>query len=74
MMIEIQAALLVLKEWNQRPFATRRQIGVWRHWNEARAANDRPLSKVEVAKVKTYVRQHAPTGYFELFAEEMDRS
>ena len=74
MMIEIQAALLVLKEWNQRPFATRRQIGVWQHWKEETDINDRPLSEVEVATMKTYLRQHVPTSYFELFAEEIDRS
>ena len=72
-MTEIQAAFLVLKKWNQNPVATRRQIGVWKHWNEEKAANDRPLSAVEMATMKTYLRQHAPTSHFKLFAEEIER-
>jgi hypothetical protein len=69
MMIEIQAAFLVLKKWNQNPDATRREIGVWKHWNEETAANNRPLPEVEVATLKTFLRRNASTSYFDLFAE-----
>jgi hypothetical protein len=34
MMIELQAAYLMLKRWNQNPAATRRQIGIWQHWKQ----------------------------------------
>jgi hypothetical protein len=70
MMIELQATYFVLKKWNQNPAATKRQIGIWQHWKEATEDNDRPLTKVEVERMKTFLRQNAPTSYFSIFAQD----
>jgi hypothetical protein len=52
MMIEVQAAYFVLKRWNQNSAATKRQIGIWQHWKQETEDNDRPLSEVEVERMK----------------------
>ena len=67
MFIEVQATYLVLKRWNQNPAATRRQIGIWQHWKQETEDNDRPLSEVEVERMNAFLKQNAPTGYFEIF-------
>jgi hypothetical protein len=69
MFIEVQAAYFVLRRWNQNSAATKRQIGIWQHWKEEAEGNDRPLTKVEVEKMKAFLRRYAPTSYFEIFAE-----
>jgi hypothetical protein len=56
MMIEMQGAYFVLKRWNQNPAATKRQIGIWQHWKEEREDNDRPLTEVEVERMKAFLR------------------
>ena len=68
--IEVQATYLVLRKWNQNPGATKRQIGIWQHWTEETEDNHRPLAEVEVERMKAFLRQYAPTSYFEIFAEE----
>lgn len=73
MMIELQATYLALKSWRENPARTKRQIGIWRHWKETAASHDRPLSKVEVNRMKTFLRRNAPTSYFEIFADEKHR-
>lgn len=70
MMIELQAAYFILKRWNQNSAATKRTIGIWQHWKEESADNDRPLSEFEVERMKAFLRQNAPTSYFEIFTEE----
>jgi hypothetical protein len=70
MFIELQATYFILKRWNQNPAATKRQIGVWQHWKQEVEGNDRPLSEVNVKRMKTFLRQNAPTSYFEIFTEE----
>jgi hypothetical protein len=70
MMIELQAKYVALKRWNQNPAATKRQIGIWQHWKEETEDNDRPLSEVEVERMKAFLRQNAPTSYSEIFAKE----
>jgi hypothetical protein len=70
MLIELQAAALVLRKWNHNPTVTKRQIGIWQHWKEKTEDNDRPLSEVEMNRMKAFLRQYAPTTYFEIFAEE----
>lgn len=52
MMTEVQAAYLVLKKWNQNSAVTKRQIGIWQHWNEETEDNDRPLSDLEIERLK----------------------
>jgi hypothetical protein len=69
MMIELQATYFVLKKWNQNPTATKREIGIWQHWREETEDNDRPLTVVEVKRMKAFLRRYAPTSYFEIFAE-----
>jgi hypothetical protein len=54
----------------QNPAATKRQIGIWQHWREETEDNDRPLAEVEVERMKAFLRQYAPTSYFEIFAKE----
>jgi hypothetical protein len=70
MMIELQATYLVLKKWNQNSAATKQQIGIWQNWKQETVDNDRPLSEVEVQRMKGFLRQNAPASYFEIFAEE----
>jgi hypothetical protein len=70
MFIELQATYFVLKRWSQNPAATKRQIGIWQHWKEQAEDNDRPLAEVEVERMKAFLRQNAPTSYFEIFAED----
>ena len=70
MMIELQATYFALKRWNQNPTATRREIGSWQHWRQETEDNDRPLSEIEVERMKAFLRQNAPTSYFGIFAEE----
>ena len=70
MMIEVQAAYFVLKKWNQNSAATKQQIGIWQHWRQETEDNDRPLSEVEVERMKAFLRQNAPASYFEIFAAE----
>jgi hypothetical protein len=69
MFIELQAAFLVLKKWKQDSGATKRQIGIWHHWTQETEDNHRPLTKVEVERMKAFLRRYAPTSYFEIFAE-----
>jgi hypothetical protein len=70
MMIEVQAAYFVLKRWNQNSAATKRQIGIWQHWKQETEDNVRPLSEVEVERMKVFLRRNAPTSYSEIFARE----
>ena len=70
MFIEVQAAYFVLRRWNQNSAVTKRQIGIWQHWNEETEDNDRPLTEVEVERMKAFLRRNAPTSYFEIFTEE----
>jgi hypothetical protein len=70
MMIEVQATYLVLKRWSQNPAATKRQIGIWQHWTHGTADNDRPLTEVEVQRMKAFLMRNAPTSYFTLFAKD----
>jgi hypothetical protein len=70
MMIELQATYLVLKKWSQNSAATKRQIGIWQHWKEETEDNDRPLTEVEVERMKTFLRRNAPTSYFSIFAKD----
>jgi hypothetical protein len=70
MFIEVQAACFVLRRWNQDSTATKRQIGIWQHWKENTEDSDRPLLEVEVERMKAFLRQNAPTSYFEIFTEE----
>ena len=70
MMIAVQAAYFILKKWNQDPAATKRQIGIWQHWKQETESNDRPLTEVEAERMKAFLRQYAPTSYFEIFAKE----
>jgi hypothetical protein len=69
MMIEVQATYLVLRRWSQNFAATKRQIGIWQHWKEETEDNHRPLTKVEVERMKAFLRRYAPSSYFEIFAE-----
>jgi hypothetical protein len=66
----VLAKYFVLKTWKQNSAATKRQIGIFRHWKQETEDNDRPLSEVEVNRMKFFLRQNAPTSYFEIFAEE----
>jgi hypothetical protein len=69
MMIAVQAVYFALKKWKQDSAATKRQIGVWQHWKEETEDNDRPLTEVEVERMKVFLRRYAPTSYSEIFAE-----
>ena len=70
MMTTVQAAYFILKRWNQNSAATKRTIGTWQHWKQETEDNDRPLSEFEVERMKAFLRQNAPTSYFEIFTEE----
>ena len=64
MFIEVQAAYFVLKRWNRKPVATKRQIGIWQHWKEQTLDNDRPLTKVEVEKNEDIPQAKCPDQLF----------
>jgi hypothetical protein len=67
MFLELQAAYFVLKRWNRDHAATRRKIGIWQDWKQQTADNDRPLTVVEVERMKALLRRNAPTSYFDIF-------
>jgi len=69
MMIELQAAFLVLKKRSHDPAATKRQIGIWHHWRQETEGNDLLLTGVEVERMKAFLQRNAPTSYFEIFAK-----
>ena len=70
MFAKLLATHLVLGKWKRNPTATKREIGVWAHWQEDWEENDCPLSQGEVQTMKTFLRRHAPTSYFAIFPEE----
>jgi len=70
MMIELQATYFVLKRRNQNPTATRREIGSWQHWRQETEDNDRPLSEIEVERMKAFLRRSAPARLLRDTSEE----
>lgn len=70
MMIALQATYFVLKRWNRNPAATKRQIGIWHQWKQEIEGNDRPLTKVEVERMKAFLRRNAPTSYLSIFLKD----
>jgi len=61
---------LILKKWNESPAVTRGQIGIWQHWKQETEDNHRPLTEVEVERMKAFLRRNAPTCYLTIFAKE----
>ena len=41
------------------------------HWTQETEDNDRPLTEVEMERMKAFLKQNAPTSYFEIFPEEL---
>ena len=71
MFTELQAAYLVLSKWKQNPAATKREIGLWTHWQEQSDENRRRLWLSELEQMKTLLRRHAPSSYSKLFGGEL---
>jgi hypothetical protein len=69
MYIALMATHAVLKKWKQNPGASKAEIGVWWGWCRPSEENNLSLSEAEVAKMKQFFEQHAPTTYRELFPE-----
>ena len=69
MMIAVQAVYLVLKRWDQNSAAAKRQIGIWQHWKDESEQNDRPLTEVEVDRLKTFLKQKCPNQLRWIFAK-----
>jgi hypothetical protein len=70
MFVAIQITYWVLKRWNENPAATKREIGIWQHWKQETEDSDRPLTEVEVERMKTFLRRNAPASYFSIFAKD----
>jgi hypothetical protein len=57
----------VLKRWQRNLSASKMEIGVWHHWHEVTEGNRLPLSPLEVAEMKRFLRTHGPVTYRALF-------
>jgi hypothetical protein len=69
MFVDVCAATDVLRKWKQNPSASKREIGCWSHWMEPKAENNLPLSKAEVARMKRFLKKHAPSNYRAIFGK-----
>jgi hypothetical protein len=69
MFAELMFHYFALRKWKLNPAATKRQIGMLSSWNEDRPENYLPLSRAEVARMKRFLRKHAPSSYRKLFPE-----
>ena len=67
--IEIMFTYFVLQRWKANPAATKREIGLRLSWKLDSAENRLPLSGAEVARMKNFLRRHAPSMYSGLFFE-----
>ena len=67
MLSQLQATYLVMKKWSQNSDASKSEIGIWQHWQTELEENDRPLTQVEVAVMKAFLKRNAPTSYFKIF-------
>ena len=70
MMIELQATYFVLKKWKPEPRCDLRGRSASGSTGQETEDNHRPLAEVEVERMKAFLRQYAPTSYFEIFAKE----
>jgi len=69
MFAEVMFNFFALKRWRANPAATKREIGLLSSWKEDRPENHLPLSRAEVAKMKEFLRRHAPSMYRGLFRD-----
>ena len=69
MLFYLMAVDAVLKRWKWNPSASKMEIGVWRHWQQATEENRLPLSAAEVKQMKRLLKAHGPISYRELFGK-----
>ena len=74
MFIELQGAYFVLRAWKNNPKLSKKQIGIFSHWKDDGPENERPLTEDEVERFKQFLREHAPTSYYELFPKHKDEA
>jgi hypothetical protein len=67
MQIELQGLELLLERWQQRPMAPAREISPFS--SDARRAA--PFSETEIAELKAYLAQQAPSHFARLFPYEV---
>ena len=60
----------VLRTWKKNPKATKKEIGVWYHWQFDTPENNLPLSEEEVERMKKNLREYVPSAYCKIFPEE----
>jgi len=52
MVLEFMVTELILKKWKENPKATKKEIGVWYHWQLDTPENNLSLSKEEVKRMQ----------------------
>ena len=67
--IEIMFAYFALQRWKANPSASKRQIGLRSSWKLDSVENYLPLSRIEVTRMKRFLRKHARSMYSKLFFE-----
>jgi len=70
MFVELMAITSVLSQWKKNPSITKREIGVWHHWEGEDPEYDKPLTENEVERMKKFLRDHSPTTYYKMFPKE----
>jgi hypothetical protein len=68
--VEVMMCDYVLSRWRVNPKAPKRSYEAIASWQDARPENDQPLTLQEVESMRAWMKQHAPTSYFQLFPEE----
>jgi len=62
MFCELLGTYCVLRSWKENPSASKKDIGVWRHWREDIPENHVPLSPIDIEKMKAFVLRHNPSN------------
>lgn len=70
MLYELMAYARILEAWKKDPNLSKREIGVWGHWQNENAQNELPLTESEVERMKSFMRRHNPTTYHKIFPED----
>jgi hypothetical protein len=73
MWVELLAYDLILRRWLANPRASRSEIGVFSAWKSNLPKNDRPPSNDTITRMKSFYRKHAPSSYFKLFTNEVEK-
>lgn len=70
MFAALQSTYFILRAWKKNPLLTKRQIGVMHQWKDDTEENNKPLTQEEVEGMKSFLKEHNSTVYYELFPED----